>query len=49
MSTKFVITIATNQSLLAQIRGQSVRPSLRFKDRKKEASRKACRGARQWE
>jgi hypothetical protein len=29
MSTKFVITIATNQSLLAQIRGQS-KPAARL-------------------
>jgi hypothetical protein len=49
MSTKFTITIAKNQSLFAQIRGQAIRPAIRFKDRKKEANRKACRGARQWE
>lgn len=49
MSTKFTITIAKNQSLFSQIRGQAIRPAIRFKDRKKEANRKACRGVRQWE
>jgi hypothetical protein len=45
MSKKhFTITIASNQSLLAQIRGMAIRPAIRFKDRKKEANRKACRG-----
>lgn len=45
MSKKsFTITIASNQSLLSQIRGMAIRPAIRFKDRKKEANRKACRG-----
>lgn len=49
MSTKFTITIAKNSSLFAQIRGQAIRPAIRFKDRKKEHNRKACRGNRQEE
>lgn len=49
MATKCIITIACNQSLFAQIRGQAIRPAIRFKDRKKEANRKACRGNQKWD
>lgn len=49
MSKSFTITIASNQSLLAQVRGMAIRPAIKYTDRKKEARRKECRGNRRWE
>ncbi len=40
-----VATIKINdEKLRAQIRGQSVRPAQQHSDRRKEQSRRACRG-----
>ena len=43
-----VLKLKTDDQLRALIRGQPVRPAQQHRDRKREASRKACRGKR-WE
>lgn len=40
----YVITIPDQATLHAQLRGQPVRPRQIWADRRKEQSRKACRG-----
>ncbi len=39
-----VIKIASDNKLRALIRGQAVRPAQQHRDRRKEQSRRACRG-----
>jgi hypothetical protein len=49
MAAVLTIKIRSNLEIGSVIRGSPVRPSQYFKDRKKDANRKACRGNKNWE